>query len=132
MTELIPCRWPTCALADGTKSMRTKGGDTSANFSFKGSSITWYTRTTTVGARASVYIDNVLAATVDTSSPTTNEANPIFTKSGLDPTSSHVISVVFNNADFTDDRLAEKFIDIHAFEYDDGVGAGGGASTTQR
>lgn len=124
-------RWIPCALSDGTFSHRTKGNNTSVNYSFKGSKITWYTRTANDGAKAVVYIDDVEAARIDTNTPTTNEENPVFTKSGLDPTVTHRISVLFDLTAFTE--AYERFIDVHAFEYDDGVGTGsGGTSSTSR
>lgn len=120
--------WISCALTDGRLSHRTKGNNTSANFSFKGSSVTWYTRTSNDGGKAKVYIDDVFDRDIDTNTPTTNDVNPIYTKSGLDPSVTHTISVVYNLAAFTE--AYERFVDIHGFEYDDGVGSGGTSPTT--
>jgi hypothetical protein len=67
---------------------------------------------------------------VDTNSPVTNEANGIFSKSGLDPTVSHTISVVYDINAFNDN--IERFVDVHYFEYEDGGDTpAAGQSTTQ-
>jgi len=80
--------------------------------------VTWYTRTANDGGKADVYIDAIFAQTIDTNSPVVNEANPVFTKSGLDPTQTHTISVLYNLASYTES--IERFVDVRYFDYDDG------------
>ncbi|PVG01942.1 hypothetical protein CPB86DRAFT_780819 [Serendipita vermifera] len=113
--------WVSC-LSDGSASHRTKGNKTEASFSFKGSSVTLYTRTAPDGGKAIIYIDEGDPQAMDTYSPVTNEANPRYTKGGLDPTKTHKISVVYDVHAFTND--VERFVDVRYFDYDDGVGNG--------
>jgi hypothetical protein len=115
-------------LSDGSASHRTKGNNTSSNFSFQGSSVTWYTRTANDGGKAVVYIDGSEPVSLDTNSPVVNEANPLYTKSGLDPTKVHTISVEYDIAAFTEQY--ERFVDVRYFEYDDGGDAANESSIT--
>lgn len=85
--------------------------------------MTWYTRTANDGGKAIVYIDGAQPTAVDTNSPVVNEANPVYTRSGLDPTKVHTISVVYDLAAFTEQ--IERFVDVCYFEYDDGGGSSG-------
>ncbi|KAG8833565.1 hypothetical protein FRC17_010447 [Serendipita sp. 399] len=78
--------------------------------------------------------DGIESQHIDTYSPVTVESQNIYTKSGLDPSRDHRISVLFDTASFVSDRLQERFVDIHHFEYDDsgsslGSGSGSSAST---
>ncbi|KAG8831280.1 hypothetical protein FRC18_006812 [Serendipita sp. 400] len=71
---------------------------------------------------------------IDTNSPVTIEANPVYTKSGLDGTRTHMISIVYDVVAFTESY--ERFVDIHHFEYDDSSGgnqaSASAAATTSR
>ncbi|KAG8834613.1 hypothetical protein FRC17_008094 [Serendipita sp. 399] len=78
--------------------------------------------------------DGIESQHIDTYSPVTVESQNIYTKSGLDPSRDHRISVLFDTASFVSDRSQERFVDIHHFEYDDsgsssGSGSGSSAST---
>ncbi|KAG9029104.1 hypothetical protein FS842_004658, partial [Serendipita sp. 407] len=121
--------WLSC-LSDGSASHRTKGNETSSNFSFRGSSVTWFTRRFPQGGKAVVYIDATDAQLVDTSSPITVESYAIFTKSGLDATRDHMISIVYDTSSFVSND--DRFVDIHHFEYDDAgsVAAASSASSS--
>lgn len=122
-TRVCRNQWWLSCLSNNSASHRTKGNNTSSNFSFQGSSVTWYTRTANDGGKAVVYIDGAQPTSVDTNSPVVNEANPVYTKSGLDPTKVHTISVVYDPAAFTEQ--IERFVDVCYFEYDDGGGSSG-------
>jgi hypothetical protein len=89
--------------------------------------VTWYTRTANDGGKAVVYIDGADPQSLDTNSPVVNEANPLYTKSGLDPTKVHTISVVYDIKAFTEQY--ERFVDVHYFEYDDGGDAASQSSS---
>ncbi|KAG8802368.1 hypothetical protein FRC16_009811 [Serendipita sp. 398] len=133
-TRVCAREWWLSCLSNGGASHRTKGNGTSANFSFRGTSVTWYTRTAPDGGKATVYINSADPTPIDTNSPVTIEANPVYTKSGLDGTRTQMISIVYDVVAFTESY--ERFVDIHHFEYDDSSGgnqaSASAAATTSR
>ncbi|CCA74806.1 hypothetical protein PIIN_08775 [Serendipita indica DSM 11827] len=121
--------WLSC-LSGGGSSHRTKGNNTEASFSFRGSSVTWYTRTAPDGGIALVYIDEALPPTrINTYSPVVDEAKPIFSRANLDPSTTHKITVQYDASTYVETNTNEKFVDVCYFEYDDSGGSGGSGAS---
>lgn len=98
---------------------QTKGNSTSASFSFRGSGITWYTRTGPDNGRALVSIDNTLPLIVDTNSTTELGPVAIFQVANLNASEVHVINVTYDTETYVENT--KRFVEILYFEYDDSM-----------